>query len=276
MTIAQKLDELLQKDQDKIERWFTQNLQYSRAFKRAFIRQWLAELSEFDTDDTGRVIIPTMPNRQRLDNLIKTIRQALEQAGLQEYTEQLVKSLDKRVRTANTLWNQLKFDPAKIENLDELPVVLEHIQNVRNSVIRGSVAQEQELYGALLQFSRSFTEQGVGIDYANLKRTLVSKAGILPKYAGTIANTELFGLSRTIRKEQGVKAGLEYAKYYGPLDKITRPFCARHVGTIENWEYWSNVLNDTGPQPPSIYGGGYNCRHSLVPTDPDWDNIEWD
>lgn len=275
MTISEKLNQLLERDQEKIERWFRQNLQASRRYKKAFVRQWLGSLSEFRLSEDGRFILPTMPNVQKLDGMVRNIRYEMELAGLQDYTDELIKSMDKRIRTANTLWNQLKFEPAKIEQIRDMPVVLEHIQNVRNSVIRGSVAQEQELYGKLLEYNYSMTERSEPVDFSELKETLISKAGILPKYAGTIANTELFAMNRTIRKEQGQKAGLEYAKYYGALDSVTRPFCRANVGRIETWEYWRSIRNDTNPQPPAIYGGGYNCRHSLIPMNPEWDSIEW-
>jgi len=93
----------------------------------------------------------------------------------------------------------------------------------------------------------------------------------LPKYVGTIANTSLFAMDRSIRKAQSDKAGLTHAKYFGQLDQITRSFCRRHVNKIHTWQYWESESNDTGPNPVSIYCGGYNCRHSLIPYDPAWD-----
>lgn len=275
MTIDEKLNKLLNQDEERMLRWFRQNLGASRKYKRAFIRQWVGDLTEFTYSKDGKVILPTMPNVQKLDTMLKTIRPAMVEAGLGRYEDELISSLGKRIKTANTLWTQLKFEPAKLDNLNELPLVLEHINNVRNSVLRGSIAQENEIYGALLQYSKQITERGEGIEFGQLKRTLVSKGGILPKYAGTIANTELFGMDREIRREQGKKSGLEQAKYYGVLDKLTRPFCRAHVGRIESYAYWDTVDNGTPLQPVTIYGGAWNCRHQLIPYSPEWGNIEW-
>jgi hypothetical protein len=36
---------------------------------------------------------------------------------------------------------------------------------------------------------------------------------------------------------------------------------------------WTSVDNDTGPNPPSAYGGGYHCRHRWVAIDrSEWRN----
>jgi hypothetical protein len=58
--------------------------------------------------------------------------------------------------------------------------------------------------------------------------------------------------------------------YGGPADRITRPFCRRHLTSTTRQVYTLAALDalDAGagqPGPVSAYMGGYNCRHNLSP-----------
>jgi hypothetical protein len=52
--------------------------------------------------------------------------------------------------------------------------------------------------------------------------------------------------------------------YDGPDDKITRPFCAEHLGNVYTLAALDRLDNgQIGPV--SQFAGGYNCRHRLSP-----------
>ena len=96
-------------------------------------------------------------------------------------------------------------------------------------------------------------------------------AGELGKTAAqvvSLVDTTTMGVDRVAVVEQSLGAGIELFLFDGPLDGLTRPWCAERVGKTFTRAEMDEVLNDTGPQPPSAYGGGWNCRHRFVPVDP--------
>ena len=265
-----RLDSALAADSKNMDRWFTQILERNHKFKRAFSRSLISELSQMQITPDGKRIKPVFANANRLDEMVNDLPFYFDQAGITKLTPDLIDIINKRINTADVVWNKLDLDNLKIgDDARVIPAVLEQLGYVMDSVRRGTEAQEIELSRTLLNY-RNTVFDNESVSFAQLKSDLISKSGILPKYAGTVANTSLFAIDRTIRKEQGKKSGIETAKYYGPMDKLTRSFCAEHVGLIRSWEYWEMITNDTGPQPSTVYGGGYNCRHQLVPFDKDW------
>jgi hypothetical protein len=113
-------------------------------------------------------------------------------------------------------------------------------------------------------------QSGETVTRRQLIDALEAKAGVAPQYAGTIANTELAAIDREIRLVQTQAAGLSLMRYTGPVDRITREFCLENLGRIESLNYWEMLQNPTGPNPASVYCGGFNCRHRLLPWDMAW------
>lgn len=83
--------------------------------------------------------------------------------------------------------------------------------------------------------------------------------------AYTIANTNTHAFSRQANVEIAKAAGLEKYIYTGPQDKITRKFCRDHIGVVKTIDKWEKLVAPDSPGPVPIYGGGYNCRHEIVP-----------
>lgn len=66
--------------------------------------------------------------------------------------------------------------------------------------------------------------------------------------------------------ERGLPEGALKYSYYGPNDKLTRPFCRHLIAATKNGKLYTRkqieeMENDQLPN-PFITGGGYNCRHS--------------
>lgn len=81
----------------------------------------------------------------------------------------------------------------------------------------------------------------------------------------TLLDTGLAGFDRAVTAQVADEAGVEWYLYDGPTDDLTREFCAERVGKRFTLAMLDATDNDTGPNPPSIYCGGWNCRHYLVP-----------
>jgi hypothetical protein len=83
--------------------------------------------------------------------------------------------------------------------------------------------------------------------------------------AATLLDTGLAAFDREVSTQVAEEAGVEWFLYDGPVDDLTRPYCAERVGKRYRLADLDLVDNDTGPNPPSRYCGGWNCRHRLVP-----------
>jgi hypothetical protein len=81
----------------------------------------------------------------------------------------------------------------------------------------------------------------------------------------SLVDTTVMGIDRLASTTQSTEAGFTLFLYDGPVDSLTRPFCMARVGKVMTLEELDSEDNDTGPNPPSVYCGGYNCRHRLVP-----------
>ena len=95
------------------------------------------------------------------------------------------------------------------------------------------------------------------------------------RYASQIAHDSVmqFHGQFTIRKAK--ESGLNHFQYVGTLVRDSRQFCRGMVNRTlteneirEKWrnESWSG--KSTGD--PFIVRGGYRCRHTWIPTDPNW------
>lgn len=83
--------------------------------------------------------------------------------------------------------------------------------------------------------------------------------------AATMLDTGLAAFDREVSGQVATEAGVEWFLYDGPVDDLTRPYCAERVGKRYTLDSLDATSNDTGPNPPSRYAGGWNCRHRLVP-----------
>lgn len=95
---------------------------------------------------------------------------------------------------------------------------------------------------------------------ADLVDALAGELGTSAARALTLVDTGAMGLDRAVVLAQASESGFEWFGYSHPLDGITRPWCARHAGKRYTAQQIAQMRNDTGPQPPAVYGGGYHCR----------------
>lgn len=77
-------------------------------------------------------------------------------------------------------------------------------------------------------------------------------------------NTATSGFYRSITQAKAKELNVDLFAYVGPDDGITRPFCDARVNKIYTRAQIAKWDNGT-KLPADVYGGGYNCRHDLVP-----------
>jgi len=97
----------------------------------------------------------------------------------------------------------------------------------------------------------------------------------LNRYATQIVQDSLMGFDGQFAKYRADEAGLTSYIYYGSLIRDSRDFCVEHSGQVlteaEIRDIWANETWAGKAQgDPFVVRGGYNCRHSFQPVNPDW------
>ena len=98
----------------------------------------------------------------------------------------------------------------------------------------------------------------------------------LRRYASQIAHDSVMQFHGQFTVSKAKEAGLEHYRYTGTLVRDSRPFCQTMLNRVltekEIRDIWNNRAwagKSTGD--PFIVRGGYRCRHTWIPTNPDWD-----
>ena len=98
----------------------------------------------------------------------------------------------------------------------------------------------------------------------------------LRRYAGQIAHDSVMQFHGQFTVAKAKESGLTHYRYTGTLVRDSRPFCQNMLNKVltekEIRDIWNNqgwAGKSTGD--PFIVRGGYRCRHTWIPTDPDWD-----
>jgi len=98
----------------------------------------------------------------------------------------------------------------------------------------------------------------------------------LRRYAGQIAHDSVMQFHGQFTVAKAKESGLTHYTYTGTLVRDSRPFCQNMLNKVltekEIRDIWNNqgwAGKSTGD--PFIVRGGYRCRHTWIPTDPEWD-----
>jgi hypothetical protein len=89
--------------------------------------------------------------------------------------------------------------------------------------------------------------------------------------AETHARTSIRAYDQEYRDELATETGLTHFLYSGNLQSNSRRFCIAHVGGVYTSDQIDRMRNGQ-LEPVRTFCGGYNCRHSWVPVDPEWDD----
>lgn len=98
------------------------------------------------------------------------------------------------------------------------------------------------------------------------------------KYSSQIAHDSIMQFDGQFTKYKGDEAGITSFKYTGTSITTTRDFCRRNLNKVfteeEARDVWANQswAGKSGTD-PFVNRGGYRCRHSFIPYDPEWDNL---
>jgi len=98
----------------------------------------------------------------------------------------------------------------------------------------------------------------------------------LRKYAGQIAHDSVMQFHGQFTVAKAKEAGLTHYRYTGTLVRDSRPFCQSMLNKVLTETQIRDIWNNQGwagksTGDPFIVRGGYRCRHTWIPTNPDWD-----
>ncbi len=114
-----------------------------------------------------------------------------------------------------------------------------------------------------------------GVENAMLTASLLGGdvsdvVGVIKKsknYIKTELNTDISSLYRKYSNDVANDNFIKLYKYVGVSDGLVRQFCSVALEmsprTLEEWNKLDNGTSQPGPV--SVRGGGYNCRHFLMP-----------
>ena len=97
----------------------------------------------------------------------------------------------------------------------------------------------------------------------------------LRKYAGQLAHDSIMQFHGQFTVKKAKDSGLNHFRYTGTLVRDSRPFCRdmvnktlteKEIRDIWNSRSWAGKSSGD----PFIVRGGYRCRHTWIPTNPDW------
>jgi uncharacterized protein with gpF-like domain len=98
----------------------------------------------------------------------------------------------------------------------------------------------------------------------------------LRRYASQIAHDSVMQFHGQFTVSKAKEAGLEHYRYTGTLVRDSRPFCQTMLNRVLTEQEIRDIWNNQGwagksTGDPFIVRGGYRCRHTWIPTNPDWD-----
>ena len=98
----------------------------------------------------------------------------------------------------------------------------------------------------------------------------------LRRYAGQIAHDSVMQFHGQFTVAKAKESGLSHYRYTGTLVRDSRPFCQNMLNKVLTEKGIRDIWNNQGwagksTGDPFIVRGGYRCRHTWIPTDPEWD-----
>ncbi|MBE2186769.1 MAG: hypothetical protein IAE99_08365 [Rhodothermales bacterium] len=108
------------------------------------------------------------------------------------------------------------------------------------------------------------------VDTRAIAEEVETRAEQFAQHAFVETQAAVSAYNQLYRNELADEAGLTHFLYFGSTSANTRPFCRAHLDRVFSLEQIDQMDNGM-LNPVRIYKGGYRCRHSWLPVDPEWD-----
>lgn len=141
-----------------------------------------------------------------------------------------------------------------------------------DAIVRGQTVEVAKVFGSAADAVRRAIDQGISTSaqLADLITQVGDTIDTTFARASSAVDTAIISTGRAIvirQAEAGSGNGEEFVfKYVGPRDSKVRTFCQSIRGKYFTRGAMERLDNGPGqPKPVSVYGGGFNCRHSWAP-----------
>lgn len=156
------------------------------------------------------------------------------------------------------------------------------VPNLRDAVQRSQDAEaltelfrvnmsnmREELLDGTIDTLRREIAQGL-INRSDMEDLIFQYADGKAHYARVNSRMIVSSYNRIGREQVRQSADLKNGLYYGDARDNTRPFCLRCIGRVFTMEQ-IEAMDNGQLSPVKIYAGGWNCIHSWLWVDPEWD-----
>ena len=213
----------------------------------------LDELADLDDDELAAIV------RRALDQLYPT------------WTARARRDVSRRllemVTEAEAFYREQDLD---VSGLREAVGRSQRARQVGEALEAGMRHVDDQIREATIDGIRDQIRRGE-LDRQQLAIRIEEEAGTSAYQARITARAAVGAYNQVYRNELSRRSDLPHLFYYGPVMRNTRPFCRIHrdrVFTPEQVEQMENAQLE----PPSVHRGGYNCIHSWLPVNADWDD----
>lgn len=163
----------------------------------------------------------------------------------------------------------------------------EMVKNIRgriNGIYQRSDENEINRLVDFIEKNRYSNNPSIKAQVTAARQTLQSKYAAdiygenMRKYSSQIAHDSLMQFDGQFTKYKADEAGITSYKYTGTNITTTRDFCRNNLNQVfteeEARQLWaSSQWRGKSGNDPFINRGGYRCRHSFIPYDPEWENL---
>jgi len=154
----------------------------------------------------------------------------------------------------NSVVNQLQYNLAAEYSIkltaSELTVLSQLASPALDQIKYESTMMKADVKSLLLQ------NLGKGLGFSDIVKGLKNLYPSYEQHIYTLANTSLLNTYKDAHFTK-LYDNFSYFKYVGPMDSVTRPYCAAHVGKI--------FPVDEAKAIQAYMMTLYNCRHTLEP-----------
>lgn len=174
--------------------------------------------------------------------------------------------------------NVIKMIKATVEFYEGLGVAAQSMQSllseapqaeqIFNLLDEAILTMSEELREATLELAKDFAFDNKG--RKAFAEELVRRTEAQLWKAKVNAKLVASSLNQISRNEFADRAQLQHFYYYGSLDSGSRPFCIAHIGKTYSREQIDQMSNGM-LSPVFVFKGGYNCKHTWLPVDLEWD-----
>ena len=163
----------------------------------------------------------------------------------------------------------------------------EMVKNIRGQINGVYQRSNENAINRLVDYidkNRYSTDASIIARVKSARETLHTKYGAdilgenMRKYSSQIAHDSIMQFDGQFTKYKGDEAGITSYKYTGTSITTTRDFCRRNLNRVfteeEARSVWSGQswAGKSGSD-PFVNRGGYRCRHSFIPFDPEWEEL---